>query len=314
MCHDKFCAADPHSTQPSTEGTHLHGGSHPPDLRAVAATTATASTSAPATRSARAASTSVAPVVITSSTMTTRRPRTAAGRGTDSAPARLASRPADVSPAWSATPRVWANSLMQRARTCRMRSSRTAAMVMRSAGSCPRARTAARAEGTGTRSTSRTGVRPRAAPEHPPTERRGPWTGSSAAARTLRASAAPRGRARPIRPDSLCATIMLRTAPSYAAAAYGVGRPWGAGEGHAGHTGPLSRSRHRAQSSPGTVPQPAHTCGSTRSSNSSSRPTAQTLPAPRARRQTFHTLWITRWTVAIRDRPGRCRRQGIPTG
>lgn len=123
------------------------------DLRGVAATVAAASTMPPAASTARAASTSDAPVVITSSTSTTRLSRTT-GPATR-APARFRIRSAADSPLWSAIRRTCANVRTHSTATPSRRSTCTATWASRSVGSCPRALTAAREDGTGTRSTGR---------------------------------------------------------------------------------------------------------------------------------------------------------------
>lgn len=125
------------------------------DARAYTAAVAPTSRSHPiASRTARAASLKVAPVVIRSSTSTTGPPassRPPPGT-TSSAPARFSSRCRELSPAWSATHRPCRNAAATRAGVPVRRNSPAAASAIRRAGSCPRARTVARADGTGTRS------------------------------------------------------------------------------------------------------------------------------------------------------------------
>lgn len=112
-----------------------------------------------ASRTARAASFKEAPVVIRSSTSTTGPPASngAPPATTSSAPARLSSRCRELSPDWSATHRRCRSTATTRAGVPVRRNSPAAASAIRRAGSCPRARTAPRAEGTGT---SNTGASP----------------------------------------------------------------------------------------------------------------------------------------------------------
>lgn len=108
-----------------------------------------------ASRTARAASVREAPVVIRSSTSTTRPPRSsrAPPAATSRASARLRSRCRESSPDWSATARRCRSTAATWADVPLRRSSPAAASAIRRTGSCPRARTAHRADGTGTSST-----------------------------------------------------------------------------------------------------------------------------------------------------------------
>ena len=130
--------------------------------RAVAATAATASTGTPTASSARCASRAVAPVVITSSHTTTwaRRPawRRTARAGLAIDPARLALRSPASSPAWSATPGRVRSSRATAAGRSAAAKGRAARRVMARVGSCPRARTAAGRDGTGTSSNGAVGA------------------------------------------------------------------------------------------------------------------------------------------------------------
>ncbi len=187
------------------------------------------SAAACASRTARAASVNEAPVVIRSSTSTTR-PPPASSRAppptTSSAPARLSDRCREFSPDWSATARRCRRTPSTRAGVPVRRSSPAAASAIRRAGSCPRARTVRRADGTGT---SRTALSPGPAPRAPspspsghsrshpacplprlsrPCEATGRPAGPgrrgvSRAARTAPARAAPSGAARASAPRSL---------------------------------------------------------------------------------------------------------------
>lgn len=131
----------------------------PTGRRWVAATVAPTTSAAPATRSAREASASVLPVVMTSSTRTQRLPRTTLCHNdfTVMDPLTLARRPRVSSPDWSSTPRVWT-----RAGTTRrgpLRHAPRSAATRRAtpcSGTSPRSRAEARDEGAGT---TRTGPR-----------------------------------------------------------------------------------------------------------------------------------------------------------
>ncbi len=169
--------------------------------RAVAATTAAPHTGTPALASARLASTSVEPVVTTSSTTMTG--SVGADRRTPNAPARLAARACDDRPAWSTTGRATRRHTRTSAATPPCLSWRTAWRVIRSSGSWPRPRTVCSDDGAGTKVTV---VRP-------------------GARRSARRPSTDQLRARPSGPDkdsllcSLWATSAARATPSYAATA-----------------------------------------------------------------------------------------------
>ncbi len=199
---------------------------------------------------ARAASASEAPVVIRSSTRTTRpavRSRAPPGT-TSSAPARFARRAGAPSPAWSATCRRWRSTGTTRAARPVRRSRAAAASAIRRVGSCPRARTERREDGTGTRSSGRSP---------------GPVDAPPAAS-TAVARAAPRGRASVSAPRSLWASSSSRTASAYGAAAWTSGSPAGSGDGRT-RLGPvpLSAPAHDGHSSVRGLPQPPQATGST---------------------------------------------------
>lgn len=225
-------------------------------------------------------------MVIRSSTITTRPPPAnsrAPPAGTSRAPARLSSRCRELSPDWSATPRRCRSTGTTRAGVPVRRSSPAAASAIRRAGSCPRARTAQGADGTGT---SDTGVL------EPPTPTGPPATNPAAPAplpqpvasptRTAPASAAPRGPASISAPRSLWARSTARTSSSYGAAACTTGSPGGSGSGRTRlGTAPVRATRHSGQSTVRGVPQPPHSAGSTRSVRSCHHPRmSTTVPTP----------------------------------
>ncbi len=227
-----------------------------------------AATAAVAARTARAASVREAPVVIRSSTSTTGPSASspAPAGATASAPVRLSSRCRELSPAWSATALRCRSTATTRAGTPLRRSSPAAASAIRRAGSCPRARTALRAEGTGTSSTGRLS---RA------------WSPLSPA-RTAPAKAVPNGAASASAPRSLWASSTERTSSAYREAACTVGSPGGSGTGRTTRgAAPLSAVRHSGQSAVRGRPQPPHSVGSTRSVRSCHHPRmSTTVPTP----------------------------------
>lgn len=228
-------------------------------------------------------------MVIRSSTITTRPPPAnsrAPPAGTSRAPARLSSRCRELSPDWSATARHCRSTATTRAGVPVRRSSPAAASAIRRAGSCPRARTAQGADGTGT---SDTGVLEPPTPTGPPGP---PVTNPAAPAplpqpvasptRTAPASAAPRGPASISAPRSLWARSTARTSSSYGAAACTTGSPGGSGSGRTRlGTAPVRAARHSGQSTVRGVPQPPHSAGSTRSVRSCHHPRmSTTVPTP----------------------------------
>lgn len=220
-------------------------------------------------RRARAASARLAPVVTRSSTSTTRPPASSRSPPavTSSAPAMFASRRRASSSAWSATGLRWRSTAATRAGVPVRRSSPAAASAIRRTGSCPRARTAHRAEGTGTSTT---------VPEVPvPAD-------ASRPARTAPAKAVPSAPVSVSAPRSLCARSSARTASAYGADAYTAGSPAGSGRGRTRRGAlPASAVRQRAQSVVRGAPQPAQSAGSTRSVRSRHHPRmTTTVPRP----------------------------------
>lgn len=233
-------------------------------MRSVVAATAAARTSADVTaRTALAASARVAPVVTTSSTMTTtsalasrspRRPSRAWN-----APATLVCRASWSSAAWSATRRRTRNAPTTGGLTPRASmTARAAARASVSKGTSPRRARAAGRLGTGTTTTR--GPQPRTAP-------------TRAVARSG-AKASTRSR----RSRSLYACRARRVGPSYDVAAHVGGSPAGGGRGtttKGALTTALAHARH--QRSPG-APHPPHTRGSTRSRTSARTEAGDPIP------------------------------------
>ncbi len=216
--------------------------------RAVAATTAAPHTATPAPASARQASTSVEPVVTTSSTTMTGSVGT--DRRTPNAPARLAARACDDRPAWSATGRATRRHARTSAATPPCLRWRIAWRVIRSSGSWPRLRTARSDEGAGTKVTV---VRPGA--------RR-----SARRPRTDQLRARPSAPAKDSRLCSLWATSAARATSSYAATAYTGGSPAGTGDGLVRAGGCCARRRAQVGHSAGPgAAQPTQALPSSRS-------------------------------------------------
>ena len=198
-------------------------------------------------RIVRATSSIVAPVVTTSSTITTDRFVSSCG-----APERMimdscrfALRAACPRPAWSRTRRPCRTAGTTAQSTPARRSTMPARRATRSRGSCPRWRVAGRVEGAGTKATGR-----RAS-----SNVSSKWPAAAA-------SAAPNGRDNPSRPCSLCASTALRTAPPYVHVAT-TGIP--PGRRPKTRAGPPNSRRHAGQSKPGDLAQPAHTPPTARS-------------------------------------------------
>jgi hypothetical protein len=191
-------------------------------------------------RRVRATSSIVAPVVTTSSTITTHRFVSSCGAPErmimDSC--RLAWRAARPRPAWSQTRRPCRTAGTTAQSTPARRSTMPARRATRSRGSYPRWRVAVRADGAGTKATGRR-------------------TSSNVSSRwpAAAASAAPNGRDSPSRPCSLCASTALRTAPPYVHVAT-TGIP--PGRRPRTRAGPPNSRRQAGQSRPGDLAQPAH--------------------------------------------------------
>ncbi|MFC5040888.1 hypothetical protein [Ornithinimicrobium kibberense] len=233
----------------------------PEDRRWVAARVTARTGPAPAAVSARAHSTSVAPVVTTSSTSTHGSPtsRSAAPGRTRTAPARLLRRRSASSPAWSSTRRASrsASTVGSRARRPKVVSRHSAATRC-----SPLARVPARADGAGTR--GRRPV-PRSVPR---------WSGdaASAAARTPRSGTA-RTAVRSARPPSFQATTAVRTSSRYAVCVQVGGNPGGQGVGVHRRADPAASAcrqvpHHRVPSRP-QPPQAVGAASSRRWSRSS---------------------------------------------
>ncbi len=203
--------------RPSTSGSSSRSGRSGSSSRSGLSRAAhTPSAAACASCTARAASVNEAPVVIRSSTSTTG-PPPASSRAppptTSSAPARLSDRCREFSPDWSATARRCRRTPSTRAGVPVRRSSPAAASAIRRAGSCPRARTALRAEGTGT---SRTALSPGLAPRTPSPSCSG-HSPSHPASPLPRLSRPCEATGRPAGPGRRAVSRAARTAPARAA-------------------------------------------------------------------------------------------------
>lgn len=229
---------------------------------------------APAATRARAHACAVAPVVSTSSTMTTCAFVTAAGNGPAVIrPRRLRSRARADSPAESRTP----HQTRRHGNTWQPSSDPAAARAHRTTGSPPRRRAEIRRLGEGTSISGRPGVRNSASPA---------------------ASASPSGPARSRLPRSFTASTACRAGPRYGLSAQ-HGTP-GSLRGRTRTGGPM---RLRAQSRHHGVPgrrQPPHSGGRTRSR--SARIPASVPPGTDTNRpETHHDA----------DRRGRCRDHSV---
>lgn len=169
-------------------------------------------------------------------------------RETPSAPVRFATRSDAGSPDWSRTVRICRRPGRTRAWTPCFRRSAAARRARFRVVSRPRARTARRADGTGTRTGG--------PPEFP-----------RVAARTAAARAAPSGTEAAWAPYSLWAIRIARTGSSYGAAANTAGSPAGAGSGRTSRGGRRRCARQAGQTVVPGPPQPAQRAGSTRSSH-----------------------------------------------
>jgi len=184
-------------------------------------------------------------------------------------------RPAAASrPAWSSTPGRLRSSDIATTSCPAARATRAARVVIDQVGSCPRARTTPRREGTGTSTT-------------------GPGGRSATAAATAWASSRPSGRRRASMRCSLWASTMARTVPAYSPAAQGVTSPAGTGVGQLGAAVSGSAAAHAAhRARPGRA-QPTQAPPRSRSSDPSrtSRSTPDRSRPPRPAQPRGRGLW-----------------------
>ncbi len=251
-----------------------------------------ARTGRPEHSSARTDSAAVAPVVSTSSTTTTSafaadRAASGAARDTHIRPRRLCLRSPGDRPTESCTPRHTRNT----GTSWQPSSDRTATAAVRTTGSPPRLRAAARRLGAGTSSNGTPGVRNR---------RRAP------------AMACPSGAARSVRPRSLSARTARRAGPAYRATAQ-HGTP-GSVRGRSRSGGPASAVAHASHHGVPGRPQPPHATGRTRSRRvrmgTSVPGTAVARAAPRPCCAQFGRCPQPR---ARRNQPGRTGAASVPT-